>query len=132
MSGRFPGARSTDAFWNTLVSGTESISFFADDELLAAGVSADVIAGPGYVKARGILQQAEWFDASFFGFTPKTAELTDPQNRVFLECAWEVLESAGYDPQRYRGSIGVYAGKSMSSYLSEKIGRASCRERAGI
>jgi non-ribosomal peptide synthase protein (TIGR01720 family) len=121
ISGRFPGAQSTDAFWHNLVAGRESISFLTDDELISAGVPAEVIAAPNYVRARGILQDAECFDASFFGFTPKTAELTDPQNRLFLECAWEVLESAGYDPLRYRGSIGVYAGKSMSSYLSENL-----------
>ena len=121
MSCRLPEARSTDEFWENLARGKESISRLTDEELLSAGIPAEVIADSRYVKARGVLQQAEWFDASFFGFTPKKAELTDPQNRIFLECAWEVLESAGYDPQRFQGSIAVYAGKSMSSYLSQNL-----------
>jgi non-ribosomal peptide synthase protein (TIGR01720 family) len=121
MSCRFPGARSTDEFWENLAQGKESISRLTEEELLSAGVPAEVISDPRYVNARGVLDQPDWFDALFFGFTPKKAELTDPQNRVFLECAWEALESAGYDPQRYQGSIAVYAGKGMSSYLSQNL-----------
>jgi len=121
MACRVPGARSTDEFWTNLTQGKETIVRLTDEELLAAGVPAEVVSDPRYVKARGVLQQAEWFDASFFGFTPKKAELTDPQNRVFLECAWEVLESAGYDPQRYRGSIGLYGGKSAPGYAFENL-----------
>ena len=121
MACRFPGARSTDEFWENLAQGKESLSRLTDEELLAAGVPAEVISNPRYVNARGVLHQPEWFDAAFFGYTPKKAELTDPQNRIFLECAWEALESAGYDPQRYQGAIAVYAGKSMSSYLSQNL-----------
>jgi non-ribosomal peptide synthase protein (TIGR01720 family) len=121
MACRVPGAQSTDEFWKNLAEGKETIVRLTDEELLSAGVPAQVISDPRYVKARGVLQQAEWFDASFFGFTPKKAELTDPQNRVFLECAWEVLESAGYDPHKYRGSIGVYGGKSAPGYAFENL-----------
>jgi acyl transferase domain-containing protein len=72
---------------------------------------------PKYVKARGVLEGIDLFDAAFFGYTPREAEVMDPQQRVFLECAWEALENAGYDPQRYPGPIGVYAGAGMSTYL---------------
>ena len=50
----------------------------------------------------------------FFGFTPREAEIMDPQQRLFLECAWEALEIAGYDAEQYPGSIGVYAGAGMN------------------
>jgi acyl transferase domain-containing protein len=69
-----------------------------------------------------VLDKPEWFDAGFFGFTPREAELTDPQQRVFLECAWTALEDGGLDPERYGGSVGVFAGASMNTYLLDNIG----------
>jgi non-ribosomal peptide synthase protein (TIGR01720 family) len=121
LTGRFPGAANTAEFWRNLADGVESISFFSTEELLREGASGDVIVDPAYVGARGVVHDAEWFDASFFGFAPRQAEVMDPQHRLFMECAWEVLESAGYDPQRYPGAIGVYGGASMSSYLLENL-----------
>jgi len=117
MAGRFPGARDLDQFWRNLRDGVESISFFTDEELLQAGITPELLENPGYVKARGALDGVELFDAAFFGFNPREAEITDPQQRIFLECAWEALESAGYDPQKYEGAIGVYAGVGVNSYL---------------
>ncbi|HET9359965.1 MAG TPA: type I polyketide synthase, partial [Vicinamibacterales bacterium] len=121
MAGRFPGAANAAEFWRNLANGVESISFFSKEELLSEGVSGDLIADPAYVGARGVIRDAEWFDAGFFGFAPRQAEVMDPQHRLFMECVWEVLESGGYDPQRYPGAIGVYAGASMSSYLLENL-----------
>ncbi|MDX6694481.1 MAG: hypothetical protein QOF02_2084 [Blastocatellia bacterium] len=117
MAGRFPGARDIEAFWRNLRGGVESISFFTDEEMLAAGVEADRLKIPSLVKAGGVLDDIEFFDASFFGFSPREAEIIDPQQRFFLECAWEALENAGYNPDTYRDAIGVYAGVSMSGYL---------------
>ena len=99
----------------------ESISFFSDEELLAAGVDPAVFNAPNYVNAGGMLEGIDLFDAFFFGFTPREAEIMDPQQRLFLECAWEALESAGYDPEQYGGSIGVYAGAGMNGYLIESL-----------
>ena len=110
MTGRFPGAQSVDELWQNLRDGVESIAFFSDEELLSSGIDPAVLRDPHYVKAGAVLKDVELFDAAFFGFTPREAEITDPQHRLFLECAWEALESAGYDPERYKGSIGVYAG----------------------
>ena len=76
-----------------------------------------MVSNPKYVKASGMLSNIDQFDASFFGFNPREAEITDPQHRLFLECAWEALERAGYDSERYRGAVGVYAGAGMSNYL---------------
>ncbi|MDF5731673.1 MAG: type I polyketide synthase, partial [Rhizonema sp. PD38] len=117
LTGRFPGAKNIDEFWKNLQNGRESISFFTDEELLLSGVSSSVLSDPKYVKAQATLEDVEFFDASFFGFNPREAEITDPQHRLFLECAWEALESAGYDSEAYKGTVGVYAGSSLSRYL---------------
>ncbi len=117
MAGRFPGARDVEAFWKNLRNGVESISFFSDDELVAAGVDPAHLKDPNYVKARPVMDDAEFFDASFFGFTPADAANMDPQQRVFLECAWEALENAGCDPERFDGAIGLYAGLNRNTYL---------------
>ena len=117
MAGRFPRAESLDAFWRNLREGVEAVSFFSDEELLASGFSPEVISDPRYVRARAILEGADLFDAGFFGLTPRQAVLIDPQHRIFLECAWEALESAGYDPETWAGEIGVFAGSSLNTYI---------------
>ena len=110
LAGRFPGAKTLDQFWQNLCDGVESIGFFSNEELLASGISAISLSEKYYVKAKGALDNVAEFDAEFFGFTPREAEITDPQQRLFLECAWEALESAGYDPESYPGMIGIYGG----------------------
>lgn len=118
MAGRFPGAGSVDELWQNLCRGIESISFMADEDLEIAppdAVLSDKISN--FVKARGILENCDYFDASFFGYNPREAELMDPQHRIFLECASEALENAGYNPEVYPGSIGVYGGLSLNTYL---------------
>lgn len=117
MAGRFPGARNVGEFWSNLKNGVESVHFFSDDELRASGVPESLLADPRYVKAKALLEDVELFDAEFFGFNPRDAELLDPQQRFFLECAWEALEDAGYDSSRYRRRVGVFAGASMNTYL---------------
>jgi acyl transferase domain-containing protein/glutamate-1-semialdehyde aminotransferase len=122
MAGRFPGARNIAQFWRNLLEARETISHFRIDELEAA--AADDMAArasPSYVKARGILDDIEMFDAGFFGINPKEAEILDPQQRVFLETAWEALEDAGYDPQKFGGPIGVFAGSSNNYYYLENL-----------
>jgi len=117
MSGRFPGAKNIIEFWQNLRSGVESVSFFSDEELKQAGIDPAVLKDPNYVKAAAQLDGPELFDAPFFGFSPREAQVMDPQQRLFLECSWEALEHAGYDANRYEGSIGVYAGAFMNTYL---------------
>jgi acyl transferase domain-containing protein len=120
MAGCFPKAGNIDEFWRNLSDGVEGITFFTDEELAAAGVGG-LKDSPNYVKARAILEGADLFDADFFGLNPREAELLDPQHRVFLECAWEALEDAGCDPARFDGAIGVFAGMSMNTYLSQNL-----------
>ena len=121
MAGRFPGAGNVGEFWRNLRDGVESVSFFTDEELEAAGAPAPLVADPAYVKAKAVLENVEEFDARFFGFTPREAEITDPQQRIFLECAWASLEDAGYDPARYAGPIGVFAGAGVNTYLLRNL-----------
>jgi acyl transferase domain-containing protein/acyl carrier protein len=121
MAGKFPGAKNVDKFWQNLCSGVESITFFTNEELLAEGIDPTVLSSPNYVKARAVLEEVEMFDALFFGFTPKEAELMDPQHRLFIECAWEVVESAGYNCEAYNGRIGVYAGAGINTYLLQNL-----------
>ncbi len=121
MSGRYPGAKDLREFWENLCAGVESISFFSEPQLLAAGVSPAALASGHYVPARGVLDDIEWFDAGFFGYAPREAEIMDPQHRVFLECAWEAMEDAGYDPGRDPGLIGVYAGAGLDTYLLNNL-----------
>jgi len=115
MAGRFPGAKDVEAFWENLKNGVESIAFFSKDELLAAGVSTDLLDTPGYVKCGGgIVEDIEYFDAGYFGYTPIEAELMDPQVRIFHEITWHALENAGYDPFTFDHPIGIYAGASRN------------------
>ena len=116
MAGRFPGANNIEQFWLNLRDGVESVSFFTDQELDASGVSPDLYRDPSYVRGRPVLEGIDLFDASFFGFSPREAEITDPQHRLFLEAAWQTLENAGYEPGSYKGLIGVYAGSGTNTY----------------
>ncbi|HBI84021.1 MAG TPA: hypothetical protein DDY24_09890 [Alcaligenaceae bacterium] len=121
MSCRFPGADDIDAFWKNLVDGVESITFFDEKDLINNGFSKSLVEKPDYVKASPLLNDARGFDAEFFGYSARDAELMDPQHRQFLECAWEAFENAGYDPTTYPGVTGVYAGAAMNTYLMNNI-----------
>ncbi len=116
MAGRFPGASSVAEFWSNIRAGKESISFLSDEELRQSGISDEILSRPDFVKAGAFLQGVDLFDAEFFNYSPLEAECMDPQHRIFLECAVEALEDAGCDPQRYSGSIGVFAGAAVSTY----------------
>ncbi|UHA74002.1 type I polyketide synthase [Paenibacillus sp. 481] len=116
MSGRFPGARNLQEYWDNLQKGKESISFFTEEELLAEGIDAETVRHPNYVRAKGILEGIENFDPEFFDYTPREAELMDPQFRLLHECSWEALEEAGYDPKTYKGAIGLYTGAAFNSH----------------
>src|ERR1041384_2874045 len=124
MAGRFPGARNLAEFWRNLRAGVESITFFTDEELLAAGVAPETLEDPSYVKARGVLDDIEQFDSAFFGFNPREAEMIDPQQRLFLESAWAALEDAGYGAPE-AALVGVFAGVGMSFYLLNLLSNAA-------
>ncbi|NJN10672.1 MAG: acyltransferase domain-containing protein [Richelia sp. RM1_1_1] len=117
MVGRFPGAQNLKEFWQNLQDGKESITSFTDEELKSSGVDLTILNNSNYVRYGSTLKDIELFDASFFGFNPREAEVIDPQQRIFLECAWQALECSGYDSKQYDGSIGVYAGTGTNDYL---------------
>lgn len=120
-AGRFPDANTLEEFWQNLRSGRESIRQFTHEELIANGVDPGLLADPNYVKAGTVLDGVDMFDAGYFGFSAREAEITDPQHRLFLECALEALEKAGCDPQTYDGSVGVFAGSTMSTYFLHNL-----------
>ena len=116
MACRYPGAASLAQLWENLLGGVESIRFFSEAELLAAGVSAEQLARPNYVRAAGVLDDIAGFDAALFGISAREAQVLDPQQRVFLECCWAALEDASIDPSRSESRVGVFAGCNLSSY----------------
>jgi phthiocerol/phenolphthiocerol synthesis type-I polyketide synthase E len=117
MAGKFPGARDLDAFWQNLRAGVDSVRRLDRAELAALGVPAAVAEDPAFVPAVALPPGIEELDAPFFGISHREAELMDPQHRLFLECAWEALESAGYAPETFGGDVAVFGGTSTSTYL---------------
>ncbi|HZX27069.1 MAG TPA: condensation domain-containing protein, partial [Telluria sp.] len=110
MAGRFPGAADIEQFWRNLRDGVEGMRRV--DSASAA---------PGFVNVVSSMDGIDQFDAGFFGVTPRDAAIMDPQQRHFLECAWEALEHAGYDPLAVPGSVGVYGGAGINTYLLENL-----------
>ncbi len=121
MAGRFPGADDLGELWRNLCGGVESVRFYSREELAAAGVAPALLDDPRYVRAGAPLRDVQHFDADFFDFSAREAELMDPQHRLFLECCWEALENAGYDTRTWPGSIGLFAGMGMSGYLIRNL-----------
>lgn len=119
---RFPGSPTAERFWENLEAGADTVTIFSDEELLAEGVAPELLRDPQYVKAGQILPGVDLFDADLFKITSDEAEILDPQQRFFLECAVEALENAGYDPAGFAGAIGVYAGVGMNTYLLRNLG----------
>ncbi len=131
MTGRFPGAKNTDELWKILSAGKETTKFFTKEEL-DASVPTEVKNDSSYIAARGVIADADKFDAAFFGVNPKIAELMDPQQRIFMEVAWESLENAGYCSENFSGMIGVFAGMGNNTYFTNNvISRKELIERVG-
>lgn len=121
MACRFPGADSVDEFWRNLRDGVESVRGFTAEDAEREGVDPRSARHPAYVAASPVLNDAAGFDAEFFGFTDREAELMDPQHRQFLECCWEAVEDAGQDTLSAAANVGVYAGASMNTYLLNNV-----------
>ncbi|KWX85231.1 hypothetical protein AMQ83_26025, partial [Paenibacillus riograndensis] len=112
---KFPQAADAGQFWNNLKHGVEGIQFFSDEEMIQSGIDPALCNDPNYVKSRGILEDIEYFDASFFDYTPFEATVLDPQVRIFHECVMNALDNAGYNPDTYKGQIGLYAGSTENA-----------------
>jgi phthiocerol/phenolphthiocerol synthesis type-I polyketide synthase E len=116
MAGRFSGSDDLEGYWRNLVDGVESVRTLSREELLAGGEDPGLLDDPAYVPRYGTMERVDWFDPAFFDYSPQDALLMDPQQRVFLECAWQALEHAGHDARRHPGPIGVYAGAKDPDY----------------
>jgi acyl transferase domain-containing protein/thioesterase domain-containing protein len=117
MASRLPGARDVAQLWKNLRDGVESVRFFTEEELLAAGESPDLLLDPAYVKACPTLEGVDQFDAGFFGFSPRDAAVMDPQHRFFLEVAWAAMEDAGYNVETHGNGVGVFGASGMNLYM---------------
>ncbi|MDY7092413.1 MAG: beta-ketoacyl synthase N-terminal-like domain-containing protein [Acidobacteriota bacterium] len=131
MSGRFPGARDLAAFWRNLRAGVESIHRFDAEELRAAGVEEEAWTDPAYVPALGVLEGVDRFEPSLFGLTPNEAAVMDPQLRLFLECAWEAFEDAGYGARDGLQRVAVFAGAAESGYAEHVKAHPELAQRIG-
>ncbi|NTS39489.1 amino acid adenylation domain-containing protein [Flavisolibacter sp. BT320] len=132
MAVRFPGTSTVEDLWTILKEGKETTRFFTDNEL-DASIPQSLRNDPNYVKVRGVVDNVEEFDAAFFGINPKMAELMDPQQRIFLEIAWEALEGAGYATENNNASVGVFAGCRFNSYyLNNVSSRPDLVDKAGF
>lgn len=121
MAGKFPGAKNIDEFWENLINCKESITQFTKEELLDSGISEELLNSDTYIKSKGIIEDIDKFDAEFFGYSPRDAELIDPQQRLFLEQSYLALEDAGYNAKRYKGKIGIFASCSHNTYFTNNI-----------
>ncbi len=121
MAGRFPGAASIEAYWHAIAAGTECLTAFPDEQLLAQGVPRELLRKPNYVKSAPIAEGMDLFDAPLFGLTKREAQATDPQHRIFWECAWQALERAGYPPTGLTMPVGVFASCTMNLYLLQAM-----------
>ncbi|SDX35788.1 thioester reductase domain-containing protein [Marininema mesophilum] len=121
MACRFPGGSHIDAFWENLKNGVESVTHFSDEELRDAGIDWETIRHPEYVKAGGAIAGTEWFDHHLFGYSPREAEVMDPQVKVLHECAWEALEHSGYATDEMEELVGVYIGSGTNLYWMNTV-----------
>jgi polyketide synthase PksJ len=125
MSCRFPLGSDIHTYWENLRQGIEAVRFLSDEELLRAGVSKTMVADKDYVPAVSAIEDIECFDAEFFGFSRREAEILDPQQRLLLECAYHALEQAGYalgsETPRVSRNVGVYVGAATSTYAYQNL-----------
>ena len=122
LAGRFPGAANLDQFWRNIHGGVEALDTLSEADLDTAGIPQALRNNPNFVRKATSLEGADLFDSTFFGFSPREAQVIDPQHRVFLECAWEAMEHAGYVPEASEERVvGVYAGTSINTYLISQI-----------
>ncbi|MFD8396072.1 type I polyketide synthase [Streptomyces sp. NPDC059680] len=116
MSCRLPGANSPEDFWANLVGGVDSVRPIPVEERRSWGEEETSSEDARHVTMHGLVDGVGDFDAEFFGYTPRDAAVLNPQHQMFLECAWEALERAGYHPGDVPGPVGVYAGAGRNGY----------------
>lgn len=128
MAGRFPGANSIAEYWQNLLAGKESIGPLSDEYLKQQGINEALLTDPEWMKIGAPIDSPDKFDAEFFGYSHREAEVLDPQQRLFLQSAWHSLEHAGIDPKRVAGNIGVFGGAGMNGYLLNLYSNGNVRK----
>lgn len=116
VGARFPDARTPEEFWANIDNGVVSMRPLPDDVLRESGVDERTLRGEDYVRVGTRLPGVAEFAGEFFGYSPREAELIDPQHRIFLETTWEALERAGHIASTDRNTIGVFAGTGVGPY----------------
>lgn len=119
LSGRYPGANTVEAFWKNLSEGKDCISEiprsrwdFREDFSPDRGAKGRV-----YGKWGGFIENPDHFDARFFNISAREAETLDPQERLFLQTAWECLEDSGYTRHALKNqAVGVFVGVMWGHY----------------
>lgn len=106
---RFPGAENKEEFWELLKNGKDAIN--GTESIRRVEKSGE------FVNKTAMVPDIDKFDADFFNINPKDARYMDPQQRIFLESAWKVVEDAGYNVETMNRYVGVFAGCGLSSYL---------------
>ena len=114
MSGKFPGADTINEYWNNIIRGKESITFYSKEQLQNSGIEKEILESQNYIRAKGVIKDSDCFDAAFFNIKEDEAKIMDPQLRLLLECSWSALEDAGYSYKYDKGTVGVYIGTSSS------------------
>ncbi len=121
MAGRFPGAFDAEELWTRVRNGDDCLVDLDADELISKGVPAATVSSPDYVRRTGIVEAVDMFDPGFFGIGKRDAAIMDPQHRLFMECVWEALESSAHTPEGFGGSIGLFGGSGMNTYLLNNL-----------
>ena len=127
---RLPEADTVEEFWKNLLAEKESMTVFTKEQLLASGISPATFNNSHYVPIRGVIRGPDQFDAEFFNFTPREAELLDPQQRLFLECAWHALEDCGIDPLNTPKKIAVLGGVGSPYHFFDTLKNKSVQKFA--
>jgi acyl transferase domain-containing protein/NAD(P)-dependent dehydrogenase (short-subunit alcohol dehydrogenase family)/acyl carrier protein len=125
LAGRYPMAENLDAFWNNLQQGLNCITEIPPERWSFGDVfdAEKRVPGRTYSKWGGFLDDVDRFDPLFFKISPREAELLDPQERLFLECAWHTMEDAGYTRDKLGARVGVYAGVMWGQYELYGVGQ---------
>lgn len=121
LEGRFPKSPDLEQFWQNLAAGEHLLTHSTEEELLAAGVTKEEQADPNFVPYSAKIEHIDLFDAEFFGYSPKEAEITSPQLRFMLESTYHALEKAGYPPYKFSGDVALFAGIGHNTYFFENI-----------
>ena len=117
MAGKFPGAENIQKLWDNLCQKVDVRQDFSDEDLKPFTKDMSKIDKDDFVRKGYRIKDVDKFDAKFFNLTPKQAKILDPQHRLFLETAWQGLESAGYASTEESQHIGVYAGSNFNNYI---------------